>query len=121
MYLSSVCSIGSRYKFLCVCLKIVIIKREVEVLVLLLPVESWGSLAIHSEQDATIRIRPRSWGDYSCNKILTIELLYCVTCLLYELDPIVLYLVPLLAAIILGVKDGSGSYLHIPWRKSTDS
>ena len=37
--------------------------------------DSREHLAIpYSEQDATIQIRPRFWGDYSCDKIVTSQL-----------------------------------------------
>ena len=52
-----------------------------------LPVESEDHLAILcSEQDTTIQIQPRFWGNYSCDKIVTTGLLYCVTCLETEVE-----------------------------------
>ena len=49
-----------------------------------LPMESGGRLAIlRLEQDTTIQIQPHFWGNYSCDKIVTTGLLYCITCLLY--------------------------------------
>ena len=65
--------------------KVIIIKREVKALALNCARGKQGTFS-HSllgQVNATIQIRPRFWGNYPCDKIVTTGLLYCVTCLLY--------------------------------------
>ena len=77
--LLSVCSSGSRYKSPVVLLKVVIIERKSKYLLFSLLVESGEHLVILClEQDTTIQIQLRFWGNYSCEKIVTTGLLYCV-------------------------------------------
>ena len=75
----------SWYKSLGVLLKVAVIEHELEALAFLFACGKWYRLAIlHSDQDATIQIRLCFCGDYSCDKIVTTGLLYCITQLLYS-------------------------------------
>ena len=60
------------YKSPGVLLEVVVIKREVKALALNCARGKWGTFS-HSllGQEAKIQIRPRFWGNYPCDKIVT--------------------------------------------------